>query len=390
MPIRILYPAAIDNTTSIPVSYDNITNDASVVPNTLRAAILAIEQTLGVNPAGVYGTVAARLGVIEAIVTPGGGGLFGGDLEENNAGTGQLVIGLYGNPISSTAPSTGDVYIWNGAMWNPGTVNSFTAAGDLSGTNTSQTVIGLYNHTLAGTTPVASAVPVWDTTSTWNGSPAYDIRQLTQDDILPGFSINSFTGGSTVEIGASVVNPAFSASYSSTPASATINNSVTGTNSLTTPFTSYTYSHTFTETSQTSLVFTLTAVSTSTKTATQDINWYPRSFGGVGTAGATSATASGNTAVLNGSAGTLSSEGLFTSPVGSSFGAFSPSAQVIYLMFPHTATAHTFIQLPGSVPFAMNAPINFNFTNQNGQVVNMDLYQSTNTLTGSFTIEVAS
>ena len=69
------------------------------------------------------------------------------------------------------------------------------------------TMQGIQTVPVAATPPVQSAVPVYDTIAA-----EYDIRQLTQDDITAGFSIASFTGGSTVEVGATVTNPAFTAS----------------------------------------------------------------------------------------------------------------------------------------------------------------------------------
>lgn len=241
-------------------------------------------------------------------------------------------------------------------------------------------------HPVIAITPGAqSDVPVWD----GGGGGAYSIRQLTADDIAAGFSITSFTGGSTVEVGASVVNPAFAAAYSSLPLSAQITNT-DGTDSphvLVTPFTAGTVLGTFHKTAQATVSFTLTAVGGATKTATQAIAFLPRDFGGVGTAGAVSATAAGNTAVLNGGLGTLANQGLSANPVGSSFGPFSPVGQKIYLMFPHTAGAHTFKD-GGGFTFAMNAPTVISFTNQNGAVLSMDLYESTNVLSSPFTITV--
>lgn len=259
--------------------------------------------------------------------------------------------------------------------------SSFTAGGDLSGTNISQTVIGLRGFSIAATSPAPHAVLIYNSVASH-----YDVRPLTADDILPGFTINSFSGGSTVEIGANVVNPTFIASYSATPTSATINNADTGTNSLTTPFTSFTYSHTFTRTTLASLVFTLTAVYTSTKTATSNINWYPRMFAGVGTASATGATASGTNAVLTGATGTLGSIGLLSSlSVGTLISA-SPSGQKIYVLA--TSGGHTFADNSNGLPFPFNSPTSVSFVNVNSQTVSMFLYETTNTLTGSFTLRV--
>lgn len=263
---------------------------------------------------------------------------------------------------------------------------AFTPAGDLGGSSTSQLVIGLYNHPLASTAPVQSAVPIYDISGT-----RYDIRPLTMDDILPGFTINSFTGGSTVEIGATVTDPAFTASYSSLPASAQITNTdnVDSPLVLITPFTSGTVTGAFTHTTPTVVTFTLTAVSSSSPTANSDIIFAGRDFSGVGSAGATSATASGSSAILNGGRGTLTDAGLFYGGegVGASFGPFSPSSQNIYLLL--QGSSHTFKDQNGFT-FAMNAPTSFSFTNQYAAVITMYLYQSTLTLSTSFTITVAS
>jgi hypothetical protein len=236
------------------------------------------------------------------------------------------------------------------------------------------------------TSPVQSAVPVFDV-----ASGAYTLRQLTQDDILPGFAINSFSGGSTVEVGATVTNPAFTASYNSLPVSASISNTdgIDSPLTLVSPFTAGTVVGSFTHATSTSVVFTLTATKTVTHTATQNINFFPRTFGGIGTAGASSATASGNNAVLNAGDGTLGSEGLFASIIGQSFGSFSPSTQKIYVLTPHTATPHTFMDQNGFV-FSMLAPTTFSFTNQLGVALSMDLYESTNLLSSPFTLTVHS
>jgi hypothetical protein len=133
----------------------------------------------------------------------------------------------------------------------------------------------------------------------------------------------------------------------------------------------------------------LTAIAATTKTATQSITFLARSFGGIGGAGAVSATASGSTAVLDSSLGTLSDEGLHSSDVGQSYGPFSPTVQKIYLLLPHTATPHTFKDQSG-FQFPMNAPTTFSFTNQNSAVLSYDLYESTNSLSTPFTITVVS
>ena len=376
-----LYPAQIDTPNSLLIAIDGQTLLNSAYFNSMRGAIVAIEQTLGVNPAGVAGSVGARIANLENNQITLGGDLGGSPGQA-------LVIGLQGNPVSSIFPSLGQVLTWTGSAWTPvggGGTGLFAAGGDLSGSPTFQVVIGIQGKPVSTTVPVNSAVPVWD-------SSIYDIRQLTQDDILPGFSITGFSGGSVVECGATVTNPAFTASYSSLPASANITNTdnIDSPLTLTTPFTSGTVVGSFTHsTVNSSVTFTLTAVKGVTRTATTTITYEARSFGGVGSAGAASATASGSTAILNTSHGTLGDEGLHSSDVGQNYGPFSPSTQKIYLLLQHTGSAHVFKDQNGFT-FPMNAPTTFSFTNQNGAVLSMDLYESTNNLSTPFTLSVAS
>jgi hypothetical protein len=55
-----------------------------------------------------------------------------------------VVAGLRGYPVSSVPPTNGYVLTWNGSTWTPAAnTSTFTAAGDLGGTNTFQQVISL-------------------------------------------------------------------------------------------------------------------------------------------------------------------------------------------------------------------------------------------------------
>ena len=195
------------------------------------------------------------------------------------------------------------------------------------------------------------------------------------------FSITSFTGCSTVELGTSLVNPSFTAGYSVTPVSAQITNTQ-GIGSplyLTTPFTSGTVTGTFVHTTIASTVFTLSATQGTTQTSSCTDSWQPRIFGGYGTVGATSSvTASGTTAVLsNGTS--LGSVQLGAETVGQTFGPYCPTSQAVYLLL--QGGSHTFVDANTGFPFAMNAPITVTFTNSQGTVETKYLYQSTNPLT---------
>jgi hypothetical protein len=108
----------------------------------------------------------------------------------------------------------------------------------------------------------------------------------------------------------------------------------------------------------------------------------------VGTAGATSTvTASGTTAILSNS-NVLPRAQFGAETVGQTFGPYSPSGQVIYLLL--TGGSHTFTDAGTGFPMAFNAPLTVSFTNVNGVAITMYLYQSTNSLYGTYTPKVAS
>jgi len=205
------------------------------------------------------------------------------------------------------------------------------------------------------------------------------------------FTINSFTGcNGSLELGATVTNPTCSATYSSMPASAQITNTdgISSPTNLSSPFTSGTIVGSFSHTAVATTTLTLTAVGDTTQTATQAYTWNPRIFGGLSTSGATSTvTASGATAILS-TGGVLASLQLGAETVGSVFGPFTPSGQNVYLLL--KGGSHTFVDVGTGFPFAFNTPTAVSFTNVNGVVVSMFLYQSTNPLTGTFNIRVAS
>ncbi len=79
---------------------------------------------------------------------------------------------------------------------------------------------------------------------------AYEQRRLRNSDIDPDFSISGFSlsSGSLIEVGDTLTNPAFSASYSLTPDSVTLQDNQGGSIvSLSSPFTSFSYTGSYTE-----------------------------------------------------------------------------------------------------------------------------------------------
>jgi len=204
-------------------------------------------------------------------------------------------------------------------------------------------------------------------------------------------AITSFTGGQAGELGQSFINPAFNATYTGGPTSASITNTdgISSPTALTTPFTSGAVVGTFVHTAVATTTFTLSASNGSgTQTATQTITWQPAIFGGVGTGGASSTvTASGTTAVLS-TGSVLPRAQLGAETVGQTFGPYTPAAQTVYLLL--TGGSHSFIDATTGFPFAFNAPITVSFVNAHGATITMYLYASTNTLTGTFSPKITS
>jgi hypothetical protein len=128
--MAILFPAGIDNSSTLPTVIDNITPVQASDVNILRDAIIAIEACLGIKPQGIYTTVRARLDALDMIIASiisGGGGGGGGGGSVNFAGdlTGtsnhQVVIGLQTRPVNPITPIPGQALIFDGYQWNPST-----------------------------------------------------------------------------------------------------------------------------------------------------------------------------------------------------------------------------------------------------------------------------
>jgi len=436
-----VYPSQIDTVITLPSAIDNTTPVKAVVVNRLRDAIIAIEAQLGVQPASIYGTVRYRLDLLENALVNSyvpGSIAFYGDLRGNNIT--QTVVGFQGNPIAPIEPTDGYVLTWDSAIgawipfpsgesivgnsdaaflqgvpisltpptngqvleyngftfqWTPTSLPAQTLMGDVTGVTSSNTLTAIQGIPIeiVSLPPPASSVLVYD-----SSDMKYDIRKLTLDDLGPAFTITGFSGGSIVEVGEPISNPTFSASYSSTPASAEITNTdnIDSPLVLISPYTSGTVTGNFTYTSPTVsyVLFTLTAVAATTQNAYQYIYYEIRDYGGVGAPGATATVTSStypSTPMATLSTGDmLSDEGLFYgTETGSIFGPFSPSAQKIYLLL--QGGSHTFKDANTGFAFPFNAPTTVTFTNQYGVAgITMYLYESVNSLSAAYSIEVAS
>jgi hypothetical protein len=124
-------------------------------------------------------------------------------------------------------------------------------------------------------------------------SGIYIQRRLRESDIDPDFQISGFSlaGGSLIEVGDTLTNPAFTASYSLTPDSVTIVDNQGGSIvSLSSPFTSFFYTGSYTESTYNATVsFTLSATEgESTDNSNVTKRWVQRVFWGVGVDGLSS------------------------------------------------------------------------------------------------------
>jgi hypothetical protein len=187
-----LYPAQIDNSTSLPQVIDNSTPVSADAVNALRSATIAIETTLGTTPNGVYSSVGARLNILENIIAQTPIINIAGDIGGTN--TNPLVIGLQGRPISTVAPVPGQLLYWNGLAWGPITTSAVISfSGDLSGTTISQTVIGLNGQIISGS-PTAGQFLIENsgaTSPTWT-TISGDISSSV--DIVGNFTVTGLQG----------------------------------------------------------------------------------------------------------------------------------------------------------------------------------------------------
>lgn len=326
------YPAQIDNGITLPPVTDNLSGVNAATFNNLRGAIIQIEATLGVSPQGVYGNVANRLITLEGIISnlPTSDFTAGGDL--SGTATSQKVIGIYGRPISSFAPTVGQVLEWDGIAWTP----AFPPAG-----------VG-YVITLSGP---------------------------------PTF----------LEFGQTLVNPLFNATYSQTPVIATIqsvdSDNVVGPlqNVFTAPPPSvppniFTYEEQYTDSSPPapySVTFTLTSSNgNTTSTATTTTTWGQNLYYGVGAPG-------GNTAafILGLSNSTLSTSRVITFTVDAGVG------QSIYFAYRTAYGVADFWAYGWEGGFTLISTT-ISLTNDYGFTEDYTLYQSEQTDLGVTTINV--
>ena len=214
-------------------------------------------------------------------------------------------------------------------------------------------------------------------------SDGYTVRQLTQDDILPGFSINSFSLAGTahyapvVEIGTILSVIVASASYanSAVPGSANITDTLSGSWTFSTPFAagSRTGTVTFSSLGNSWTVNLSATYNSVTKTASVTVNWWPLVYHGSSAPGPYNAAfiTSLATATLQGSRATT-----FTDTIG--------PGQYDYYAIPTIWETPTFIYgvLPGGWSLVQSGIL---VTNSQGIQISYDLWKTNQSDLGSTT-----
>jgi hypothetical protein len=257
---------------------------------------------------------------------------------------------------------------------NFGSSSSGTAAGgDLAGTYPNPSVAQLQGRALLATAPSTNQVIAW------NGS-AWAPTSLTSDMVGAAFAI-SFSGGGNVQVGASVVTPAFTATYNQSITSAILTDSE-GTAAKDVTSTPLSFSSNATVTKSTfnaSATFTLTAVSAGgiTKAAAVAYRWYQLNFYGVGPAGQTTATFIQS----------LGSSFLASSR-GTTFSANAGASQKVYYAY-RTAFGAASFTVGGFAGGFSLVSSTIAVTNSNGVTENYSLYESDNLGLGSVTVSVS-
>jgi hypothetical protein len=205
-------------------------------------------------------------------------------------------------------------------------------------------------------------------------------RQLTLDDIGPAFNA-SLSGGQSLEVGASVVNPSFTASYTGGPATAATITDNDGNPALTLgdPFTAGTMPHTYVKTTNgASVTFTLSASKSAiTDTATASFTWNPRGYYG----------ASSVVVDTEAEVEALASSGLQSSRA-RTFSVTAASGEYIWYAYPASFGAATFTVggFEGGFDLVTST---LSITNANGVTQDYRLYRSTNPSLGLTTVVVS-
>jgi hypothetical protein len=220
--------------------------------------------------------------------------------------------------------------------------------------------------------------PITGSPNTWlfNDGSKTLWKKLSVSDLAPAFAINSFTSSvQNAELGQSISNIIFSASYNSSLSSARLKDSVL--NSwipLAPPYNSFTSPGTYTNYNQTSVTFTLEAhdLDNNVKTASLSISWLPRKFWGTGIIG-TSITQLQNSILSNNLIQT--------------FTVTANPNEYIFLAIPSSFGIPTFYVGGFEGGFQLISS-NLQITNTYGVTIGYDLWRSDNSGLGVVTVSI--
>ena len=206
--------------------------------------------------------------------------------------------------------------------------------------------------------------------------PAF--RPIKSSYIVAPFSISGFGGPGTLEVGQTLTNPSFTASYNRPPTGASVqdNQGNPSLNVIATP-TAFTYLHAYTKTANNASVgWTLSAnESGDPSSSSTSASWRPRVFYGIGVAGLSTES---------------DIEGLASQPLASgrqvTFTVTAGSGQYIYYAAPTGYGTPTFFV--GGFEGGFNFVGTVSVTNGFGVTQSYSLYCSANPNLGTTTVQV--
>ncbi len=205
-----------------------------------------------------------------------------------------------------------------------------------------------------------------------NGATDY-WRPVYQSDIIPNPSISSF--GSAIvnlEVGQAVIQPAFSATYTQTPTTVTLFDSLHSTPVALSDINSFNSLYTFLLNTVGNVSFTLTATFTSgIATSTNYIYWLERLYYGHATS-FTSVTSLQNNTLVS------SRNGTYTITAATN--------EYIYFAIPANLGTPTFYV--GGFAGGIDLIETINVTNSYGDVLSYSIYQSDNVSLGTITVQI--
>lgn len=171
------YPNNIDDTISIPVLKDNIDEVDADKINTLRAALLAVQNEMGINPSGISTTVSNRLTGIDILINSlyGNSGVSDGYISVQSGGAtvglGHFTTLNFSGPGVSVSDSGSRRALITITGGGGGSGTTFVAGGDLTGSDTSQTVSKIQGVSISGTPSVNKTLVASSSTAAAWGTP---------------------------------------------------------------------------------------------------------------------------------------------------------------------------------------------------------------------------